>query len=183
MKELTQEILKSLVSYSPITGEFTSIDPSPQSRYRGKRIGSPHRTKKYRSLSLLGKAHKEHRVAFLYMTGKWPTMEVDHINQIKDDNRWCNLRDVSRLINAQNRSKYRNNTSGHTGVSWNKSRNKWHVLCSANGEHVYGGLFDDKEEAAELADGSIPKHRRSPSRAAQAQHHGRSNIRLFTTAT
>jgi hypothetical protein len=85
------------------------------------------------------------------MTGKWPELEVDHINRIRDDNRWCNLRDVSRAINAQNMPLYKNNTSGHTGVCWNKKFNKWQVLCRANGKQVYGGLFDNKEEAVKLS--------------------------------
>ena len=151
MQELTQELLKSLVSYSPLTGEFTSINPSKYNRHKGERAGTLHKTKGYRYLGLQGKTYREHRVAFLYMTGKWPSLEVDHINHIKDDNRWCNLRDVSTATNAQNRPLYSNNTSGHTGVCWSKKFNKWQVLCRANGKQVYGGVFDDKEEAGELA--------------------------------
>ena len=151
MKELTQELLKSLVSYSPLTGEFTSINPSIYNKRKGKRAGCQHKTKKYRYLTLQGKTYREHRVVFLYMTGMWPALEVDHINNIKDDNRWCNLRDVSRLINAQNKPIYKNSSSGYKGVVWNKQSNKWQVLCRANGKRVYGGLFDDKEEAVDLA--------------------------------
>lgn len=151
MEELTQELLKSLVSYSPITGEFTSINPSIYNNNHGKRAGCLHKTKKYRYLCLQGKSYREHRVVFLYMTGKWPTMQVDHINQIKDDNRWCNLRDVAPSVNAQNRPLYKNNTSGYTGVCWSKQSNKWRVLCRFNGKQIYGGLFDDKEEGARVA--------------------------------
>jgi hypothetical protein len=151
MKELTQELLKSLVSYSPITGEFTSINPSVYNNSYGKRIGCQHRTKKYRFMTLLRKTYREHRVVFLYMTGKWPTQQVDHINQVKDDNRWCNLRDVAPAINSQNRPLYKKNTSGHTGVVWNKKASKWQVLCRANGKQVWGGFFDNTEDAGELA--------------------------------
>ena len=151
MKELTQELLKSLVSYSPLTGEFTSINPSKYNAHRGKRAGCLHKTTGYRMLYLQGKTYREHRVAFFYMTGNWPSLQVDHINQFKNDNRWCNLRDVPPAVNCQNRPLYKNSTSGHTGVCWNKQVNKWQVLCRANGKQVYGGLFDDKEEAADLA--------------------------------
>ena len=102
-------------------------------------------------MCLQGKTYREHRVVFLYMTGEWPALQVDHINQIKDDNRWCNLRNVSPAINCQNRPLYKNSTSGHTGVYWDKNINKWKVLCRANGKHVYGGLFENKEDAGELA--------------------------------
>jgi hypothetical protein len=151
MKELTQELLKSLVSYSPITGEFTSINPSSYNRCKGKRLGCLHKTTGYRIMCFQGKTYREHRVVFLYMTGKWPSLQVDHLNQIKDDNRWCNLRDVSPAINCQNRPLYKNSTSGHTGVYWNRNASKWLVLCRANGKQIYGGVFDDKEDAVELA--------------------------------
>ena len=151
MKELTQEILKSLVSYSPETGEFTSINKSVYNNNRGNRAGVLHKTKGYRYLTLCGKTYREHRVAFLWMLGTWPVQQVDHINQLKNDNRWCNLRDVSAAINSQNRPLYRTNISGYTGVCWAANMNKWQVLCRANGKQVYGGLFDDKEDAGDLA--------------------------------
>jgi len=43
-----------------------------------------------------------HRVAFLLMTGAWPNGLVDPINGVRNDNRWCNLRDVSAKENVAN---------------------------------------------------------------------------------
>ena len=61
---------------------------------------------------ILGKYYKAHRVIWLWMTGEWPKEQVDHINHDRTDNRWCNLREASRLENYRNQSQYKNNKSG-----------------------------------------------------------------------
>jgi hypothetical protein len=91
---LTQEILKQYVVYHPDTGWFTSTGVRYSNKQVGERVGTLHKTKGYRYLAIQGKTYREQRVVFLYMTGKWPEHQVDHINRIKDDNRWANLRDV-----------------------------------------------------------------------------------------
>ncbi|WP_428999737.1 HNH endonuclease signature motif containing protein [Stenotrophomonas maltophilia] len=48
--------------------------------------------------------YRQHRLAWLYMTGQWPSGEIDHINHDRSDNRWHNLRDVSHQANQQNRA-------------------------------------------------------------------------------
>lgn len=52
-------------------------------------------------------------------------MVVDHINQNRVDNRKCNLRICTQQENNWNKSLLKTNTSGVTGVVWDKSRNKW----------------------------------------------------------
>lgn len=148
---ITQEILKQYVTYHPDTGWFTSKGAKYCNRKAGSRVGSLHATKGYRYISVKGKTYREQRVAFLYMTGEWPKHQVDHINNVKDDNRWENLRDVTPALNSQNRGMWKTNTSGHTGVCWNKAMQKWQVNCRANGKGYYGGCFKDKEEAVETA--------------------------------
>ena len=149
---LTQEILKQYVVYHPDTGWFTSTGVRYSNKQAGERVGTLHKTKGYRYLTIKGKTYREQRVAFLYMTGEWPNHQVDHINRIKDDNRWGNLRDVPAAKNAQNRKVFSTNKSGHTGVVWNKEYLKWQVLCRSNGRQHYGGLFDNLDEAGEVSE-------------------------------
>lgn len=146
------ELFKHYMYYDPETGHFHSTGVKYSGKMKGDRLGSRHKTKGYRYLTLKGKTYREHRVAFLFMTGSWPRMQVDHINGIEDDNRWCNLRDVEPVINSENRGVWSTNTSGYRGVVWNKRVGKWQVLCRYRGKQLYMGLYDEIEEAARVAD-------------------------------
>ncbi|HHL9592730.1 TPA: AP2 domain-containing protein [Citrobacter braakii] len=64
------------------------------------------------------------------------------------DNRIENLRIVTSGDNAKNRSRPNTNTSGVTGVHWNKRLNKWHVQINHEGKRRHIGLFDSIEQAA-----------------------------------
>ena len=81
------------------------------------------------------------------MTGSWPEGYIDHFNGVKDDNRWANIKDVSHLENCKNMKRLDRNTSGVTGVSWDKSCSKWVSVISDNNKRIYLGSFSDKGEA------------------------------------
>jgi hypothetical protein len=76
-------------------------------------------------------------------------MEVDHINGDGLDNRIENLRLVTQADNSRNKPRSSNNTSGFTGVSWDKKSRAWIGRVSTGGgvrEVIYRG--DSKSEAA-----------------------------------
>lgn len=73
-------------------------------------------------------------------------LEVDHINGNPSDNRKSNLRIVSHLENMQNKKIYKNNTSGTTGVS-QLHNGKWKARIMVNGNEMWLGTFETKEEA------------------------------------
>lgn len=72
---------------------------------------------------------------------------VDHINRNKADNRKQNLRRCKRSENDRNRKLYRNNTSGVTGVFFDKQRKKWVASITLNGKRMTIGRYDIKEDA------------------------------------
>jgi len=82
---------------------------------------------------------------------------IDHINHNKLDNRKENLRIVSKSQNAMNARLSKNNTSGHTGVSFIKSYNKWMSYIMINGELKNLGYFSDKNDAIKERE-SAEKH-------------------------
>jgi HNH endonuclease len=76
------------------------------------------------------------------MTGEWPD-ETDHIDHDRANNRWVNLRDVSRQINMQNSSMRSDNSTGRTGVSWATREKTWFAHIMVNQKYIHLGFFDD----------------------------------------
>ena len=116
----------------------------------GDRAGFVTDSRGYRRINVLDSQQYEHRMSFLMHYG-WLPDEVDHINRDKGDNRPCNLRAVSRTTNNYNKGLQSNNTSGTIGVSWHKQRKKWAVRLCDNGKYRSFGLYEDKQEAVDVA--------------------------------
>lgn len=83
------------------------------------------------------------RLAHLYMTGRLPAEQMDHINRDRADDRWANLREVSPLGQAQNRSGHRDSRSGITGVEWDGARGRWVARGMYDGLLVWLGRYVD----------------------------------------
>ncbi len=122
MKELTQNKLKELASYNPETGIFTRLTSSGGNKV-GTTIGCLD-SLGYVKCSILGKQTHTHRLAFLYMTGSIPK-EVDHIDGDRSNNRWNNLREVTRGQNQYNSKLHRDSTSNVKGLSYHKENGVW----------------------------------------------------------
>ena len=88
-----------------------------------------------------------HRIAWILMTGSWPDHQIDHINGIRDDNRWENLRQASKRENQRNRRAQINNKLGLKGVTLARSGRYRANIC-INGKQTSLGTFDTKEAAA-----------------------------------
>lgn len=82
--------------------------------------------------------------------------ETDHINGDRLDNRKKNLRTVTRSLNQQNRTKLnKNNSSGVTGVWWDKRKARWTAEIWRNSKKVLLGRFELKEEAIKVRMGYL----------------------------
>lgn len=100
-----EDFIKQRVAYDPETGVFTWRVTQRHSRPAGSRAGN--RTVsgyRYIGFKLGGKtlAIAEHRAAFLLMEGRLPALPVDHIDGVRDNNKWANLREVTPKANAAN---------------------------------------------------------------------------------
>jgi len=72
---------------------------------------------------------------------------VDHINNIREDNRLENLQLVT---NRQNSSKdQKGGTSNYIGVCWNKRAKKWRAAIHINGKSKYLGYFINEIDASQ----------------------------------
>lgn len=144
---LTQSELKSLLTYNPQTGIFIwNISRGKQKK--GNIAGSLN-GKGYLRIIINSKEYLSHRLVFLYMNGKMPTEEVDHINRNKIDNRYLNLRLVSHKENHLNKGVFRNNKVGLSGIEFNKAKNQWRVRIQKDKKRYFLGYFDDLEVAKE----------------------------------
>lgn len=73
---------------------------------------------------------------------------VDHINtDQKNDNRKSNLRIATQGENTRNRKISSNNTSGKTGVSFDKRKNQWVAYIGYNKNNIYLGAFVNRQDA------------------------------------
>lgn len=141
---ITQARLKELFHYCPLTGVFTTLVPT-QRRAVGSRLTM--KDNGYIKVVIDGVLQKAHRLAFLYMTGSMPSGQVDHINGVRDDNSWANLREATPADNARNAGIRKDNRSGVAGVSWHSLRGMWQVRIHNGGKAVALGYFTDLEEA------------------------------------
>jgi hypothetical protein len=143
-KTLSANRLRKLLNYAPATGVF---------RWRGHKgpnnvgtvAGSISRPKDYRLICIDGKIYRANRLAWLYMTGKWPKLEIGYINHKTSDTRWANLRAMTpsqRGATSRTRNKL-----GVRGV-WITKSGKYVARIRVAGERKYLGLFDTIEKAS-----------------------------------
>lgn len=131
---LTAEYVRQILDYNPETGVFTWRE-RPREHFAISRIWRAWNTKfsgkvagyigpvGYAIVAINNHYYWLHRIAWLYIAGKWPDHEIDHINGIRSDNRFSNLRVATRAENGRNCRRKATNSSGYKGVSL--VRGKW----------------------------------------------------------
>jgi len=142
---VSYEKLIDSLEYNPESGEFIRLK-SYHSRFIGKPAGSLSGTG-HVQIKIAGTNYYGHQLAWLYMTGIWPTQDIDHKNRIRNDNSWENLRHVSHKINCRNQPIHSNNTSGVAGVYWYKRDQQWVARIQVGGKRKFLGKFTDKKDA------------------------------------
>lgn len=104
----------------------------------------------YLNVHVRGRLYPAHRIVIPMCYGFYGEgLEVDHINHVRNDNRLCNLRFVTRSENLKNQSVSSKNTSGVTGVYFSKAKKKYIAQIKVNRETIYLGIFETLEGAAE----------------------------------
>lgn len=126
--------------------------------------------KGYLCVRIDGRNKKWHRLVYEHFHGPIPKdMQVDHKNNIRDDNRICNLQLLSHKDNARHLKISPKNTSGLPGVYWHKK--KWNAQIVIDCKRIYLGVFDDINEAY-----SVYYH-------AKILHHGPDSVRCYPDPT
>ncbi len=89
--------------------------------------------------------HQLMAMTFLNHTPNRQVLVVDHINNVKTDNRLENLQLVT---TRHNTTKDKTGTSKYTGVSWHKRGKKWKSCIRIRGSKISLGYFTDENDAA-----------------------------------
>lgn len=142
---LTQGRLREVLEYFPDSGLFLWRSPTKfHPRMLHKTAGGI--SSGYVMIKIDGRKYKAHRLAWLYVSGEWPSSDIDHINGCPLDNRIINLRLAS---NAQNQA---NKCRAHgkelpKGVRRLPS-GRFQSRIKVDGEAIHLGTYRSQEEAA-----------------------------------
>lgn len=139
----TREQLLSYFDYHPDAGSFTwKVVSSNHVRIGddvGRSVGDTWR------IAIAGKQHSRARLVWLAETGKWPKHEMDHMNGNPIDDRFCNLRDLTRAKIRQNQSMVQVGKF-MKGVIQTKS-GKFKTAIQVSGKKIHSKSFDTELEA------------------------------------
>lgn len=164
----TLDRIKQELRYDSDTGYLYRLRPVKGHTF-GTPTGSLGKTKHgktYVGVMLDYKRYLAHRLIWVLVYGRWPAdgMEIDHIDGDGSNNKLSNLREVPHVDNQKNQRRMSTNTSGCTGVSWRKERQRWSAKMYKGKSTIYLGLFKTFEEAvaarkaAEIRYGFHPNH-------------------------
>ena len=148
MRVVDQQYLKELLHYNPEDGVFTKIKKVNRRTIIGEKAGT--RVRGYVRIKIDGRQYQAGRIAYLYVTGKWPQGTIDHIDGDPSNNRFINLRDVQERINHQNiRKAFRTSTTGLLGASPSKG-GQFRARIRYNGKILHLGEYKTPQEAHDV---------------------------------
>ena len=147
-RRLTCAQVSEMYSYNPDTGNIRHLRRQRGIQH-GRIAGSVNGITGYVSIKIGSRLYKAHRVAWLLHYGDWPCGFIDHINELKGDNRIANLRVCTPSQNHANTGISIQNTTGHKNVSWS-DRKGWRVRINCKGKR-YEWNRRSKEDAIQLA--------------------------------
>ena len=165
MKALPRtSLLRKKLQYFPDTGVILWLDAPKSGRPKNGSVWgsvtsnvSSNSTKTYVMGKLGGTAYYAHRLIWRYMTGDDPgKMMIDHIDGNGQNNRWENLRLVTRGQNIANQNRQSPRKSPFKGVY--KQKNRWKAQARRDGVlHTAPGSWETPEEAKCAYDELITK--------------------------
>ena len=145
---ITQDYLHEIFHYDPENGLFSRKKRTGPTTNVGDIVGTD-KGNGYLMMCIKSRLYLSHRIAWFYVYGEMPPLNIDHINGNRSDNRICNLRLANQSQNTANSKLSKANNSGFKGVTWRKDIKKWGSQLTFNYKHISLGCFETKEEAAE----------------------------------
>lgn len=146
---LTADRLRELLRYEPSSGQFIVVKQRRKHRVGG--VAGYVRPDGYIGMMIDRRSYLGHRLAWLYMHGEWPEKLLDHIDGIRANNKWSNLRLATYSLNQQNQKGARGNNkaSGLLGVVRQKEIGRWGARICIHGKRTWLGVFPSPTLAQE----------------------------------
>lgn len=142
---ITGQTFERILDYCPETGIFRR-----KMHGRAGKIAGQISTCGYRQISVRWEGKRlqlaAHRVAWMWMHGRWPKEEIDHINGDKRDNRIDNLRELTRGQNQTAGPQHHDSTQPYKGVFLLPS-GRWRSWTMKDYKRIHIGVYDTAEEA------------------------------------
>jgi len=156
--------LQTLLRYDPLTGHFYWCSTRRGRAFKGAIAGTV-TEQGYIKITCLRRKFLGHRLAWLFVYGRWPNSQIDHINRDKTDNRIANLREVTNAQNHHNMPVRRDNKAGATGICRNLRGKNWRAYIYCDGKQTFLGNYATKEEAiAARRAAALALHSHNPER-------------------
>jgi hypothetical protein len=154
---ITSDLLRERLMYDPETGLFRWRIGG--SGYKANQpAGSLKQRNSYVRIWFDGKRYCAHRLAWLFVYGRWPELDIDHINGNPADNRICNLREATVSQNIVNSKLRSDNSSGYKGIYFCRRYKRWKARLRVSGRCLRLGSFHTKEQAAAAYDKAALLH-------------------------
>jgi hypothetical protein len=104
----------------------------------------------YRTFPIDGRNYRACRLAFLFMTGSFPTELADHADRWPSNDTWENLRPATPSQNAANRRVRRDCKSGMKGAHYERKSGRYRAVIWEGGQKRHLGVFDSALAAHEV---------------------------------
>ena len=155
MEKITADRLREVLHYDPVSGLFTWRQALSNRAVAGAEAGwvVTKKDKRYRRIRVLGRDYEAAVLAFLYMTGAYPTKRIDHKDTDGLNNAWVNLREAEVWQNRANTDTPPKGKLGVQGVRHYAGRRKpFHARLIWAGKLHSLGYHETLEEAKKAHD-------------------------------
>lgn len=152
LDDLTAEFVRGLFTYDPLEGLLRWRNRAGRhGRIPARSIAGRVHSQGYRYVTISGKHYRGSRVIWVYVTGEWPKVQVDHQDLDPGNDKWSNLRLATRSQNKANGGKYRR-SGGETlpkGVQAVQKRRsiRYRAIATKDGVREHLGYFDTPDQA------------------------------------
>jgi hypothetical protein len=145
-KEPTENQLKAMKARYEVNGSKLLSKVDYHKLRVGREVGCE-TSYGYRQVKVLGRLFLTHHIVWFLSKGRWPKLQIDHMNGDKLDNRPENLRELSQGQNVRSFSPIYG-AIPFRGVCFIKSKGKFLAQASHNNKRRHIGYYDTAEKAA-----------------------------------